>query len=100
MTVKVILVDINPKMIDSWRASFEENPEVEIVRGSMTDQVVDAWVTPTNSRGVMGGGLDAVIKRHLGGQIERRVQAEVARLYHGQMPVGTATCVPSGAANP
>src|SRR5262249_59941369 len=51
MSVKIILVDINTKMIDSWRTSFEENPEVDIVLGSMLDQKVDAWVTPTNSRG-------------------------------------------------
>ena len=100
MSIKVILVDINPKMIESWRTSFEENPEVDIVLGSMLDQKVDAWVTPTNSRGAMGGGLDAVIKRHLGAQVEQRVQAEIRRLYNGKMPVGTATCVPSGGTNP
>ncbi|HKB37041.1 MAG TPA: macro domain-containing protein [Gemmataceae bacterium] len=100
MSVKIILVDINTKMIDSWRTSFEENPEVDIVLGSMLDQKVDAWVSPTNSRGHMGGGLDGVIKRHLGAQIEQRVQAEIGRLYNGKMPVGAATCVPVGTGNP
>src|SRR6266508_6704294 len=100
MSVKIILVDINTKMIESWRTSFEENPEVDIVLGSMLDQKVDAWVTPTNSRGAMGGGLDAVIKRHLGAQVEQRVQAEIHRLYNGRMPVGAATCVASGGSNP
>ncbi|MBI1916920.1 MAG: macro domain-containing protein [Planctomycetes bacterium] len=100
MSVKVILVDINPKMIESWRTSFEENPEVDIILASMVDQQVDAWVTPTNSRGSMGGGLDAVIKRHLGAQVEKRVQAEIHRLYNGKMPVGTATCVLSGGTIP
>ena len=100
MSVKVRLVDINPKMIAAWRSVFENNPEVEIVHGSMIDQTADAWVTPTNSAGRMGGGLDGVIKRYLGTQIEKRVQAEIGRLYHGKMPVGCATCVQSGAANP
>jgi O-acetyl-ADP-ribose deacetylase (regulator of RNase III) len=100
MTVKVRLVDINQHMIDSWKTSFEENPEVDIVHGSMIDQYVDAWVTPTNSRGVMGGGLDAVIKRHLGPQIEQRVQAEITKSHNGRLPVGCAVCVPSGASNP
>src|SRR5437868_9263188 len=100
MTIKVVLVDINPKMVEAWRTSFEENPEVDVVQGSMLDQLADAWVSPTNSRGHMGGGLDAVIKRHLGGQIEKKVQAEIARLYLGRMPVGAAVCVPSGVANP
>ncbi len=100
MTVKVILVDINPRMIEAWRTSFEENPEVDVVQGSLLDQRVDAWVTPTNSRGNMGGGLDGVIKRHLGAQIEQRVQGEIARACNGRLPVGSAVCVPAGAANP
>ncbi|MBY0522113.1 MAG: macro domain-containing protein [Gemmataceae bacterium] len=95
MLVRVVLVDVNPKMVAAWRASFEENPEVEIVAGSMLEQSVSAWVSPTNSRGSMDGGLDAVIKNRLGAPIESRVQAEIARLYSGVMPVGHATCVPT-----
>ena len=100
MMVKVVLVDINPRMVKAWRATFEENPEVEIVEGSMLDQKVDAWVTPTNARASMDGGLDGVIKGHFGPAIERRVQAEVRRLHGGLLPVGHATCVPTGAARP
>jgi O-acetyl-ADP-ribose deacetylase (regulator of RNase III) len=100
MLIKVVLVDINPKVVAAWRATFEENPEVEIVQGSMLEQPVTAWVTPTNSRGSMDGGLDAVIKKHLGAKIEQRVQQEIARLYGGFMPVGTATCVPTGTDQP
>lgn len=96
MTVKVVLVDVNPKMIKAWRDTFEENPEVEILQGSMLEQQVSAWVTPTNGKGSMDGGLDGVIKKHLGQQIEHKVQKEIARLYHGWMPVGTATCVETG----
>ena len=95
MQVRVVLVDINPKMIKAWRDTFEENPEVEIVQGSMLDQPVDAFVTPTNSRGSMDGGLDAVLKKHFGAVIENRVQGEIHQLYSGQMPVGHATCVPT-----
>src|SRR4051794_19202828 len=100
MPVKVVLVDINPKMIKAWRATFEEEPGVEVVEGSMLERKVDAWVTPTNSRAQMDGGLDAVIKKHLGGGIERRVQAEIQRRYGGMLPVGHATCVPTGVAQP
>lgn len=97
MLVKVILVDINPKVVQAWRTTFEENPEVEIVPGSMLDQQVSAWVTPTNSRGSMDGGLDLIIKNFLGAKIEHRVQQEIGKVYHGLMPVGHATCVPTGA---
>jgi O-acetyl-ADP-ribose deacetylase (regulator of RNase III) len=100
MLVRVVLTDINPKMISAWRETFEENPEVEIVQGSMLDQGVSAWVTPTNSKASMDGGLDAVIKKQLGAKIEKAVQAEVKRLYGGTMKVGTATCVETGADSP
>src|SRR5437762_2686429 len=95
MLVKVILVDINPKMVKAWRATFEENPEVEICEGSMLSQTASAWVAPTNGRGSMDGGLDLIIKNSLGAQIEKRLQQEIARLYQGLLPVGYATCVPT-----
>lgn len=100
MNVEITLIDVNPKMVAAWRHSFEENPEVKILTGSMLDQNVDAWVTPTNSRGSMDGGLDAVIKKDLGVQVEVRVQAEIKKLHGGLLPVGHAVCVESGRNKP
>lgn len=100
MTVKVTLVDINAKMVKAWREVFEENPEVTIVQGSMLDQQVDAWVSPTNSQGSMDGGLDGVIRNHLGQQIQNRLKYELQTLFKGSLPLGHATCVPSGSHNP
>jgi O-acetyl-ADP-ribose deacetylase (regulator of RNase III) len=98
--VKVTLVDVNPKMVSAWREVFEEHPEVNILSGSMLDQKVDAWVSPTNGRGEMAGGLDGVIKKHFGAKIQTSVQSEIARLYKHSMPVGCATCVETGGALP
>ncbi len=100
MLVKVLLVDINPKIIAAWRASFEGNPEVEIVHGSMLDQPVSAWVSPTNSAGSMDGGLDLVIKNFLGAKIEHQVKGEIKRKHQGAMPVGHAVCVPTERVQP
>ena len=72
MLVKVTLVDINPQMVEAWRATFEEHPEVEVVHGSMLQTQASAWVSPTNSRGSMDGGLDAILKKHFGQKIETR----------------------------
>jgi O-acetyl-ADP-ribose deacetylase (regulator of RNase III) len=96
MLVKVVLVDINPKMIKAWQDTFEENPEVEIIQGSMLECQVSAWVSPTNSAGRMDGGLDLVIKNHLGAGIEKEVQARIKQRYGGKMQVGHSTCVPTG----
>jgi O-acetyl-ADP-ribose deacetylase (regulator of RNase III) len=98
--LKVVLVDVNPEVVRAWRQVFADNPEVRIVQGSILEQQVDAWVTPTNSRGSMDGGLDAVIKRHLGSRIEKAVQKEIRRLHDGHLPVGCAVCVPTGRSVP
>lgn len=98
--VKVILVDVNPKMVSTWREVFANNPEVTVLHGSMLDQKVSAWVSPTNAKGEMAGGLDGVIKKHFGPKIQTKVQSEIARLYKGSMRVGHATCVETGVAVP
>ncbi len=105
MRVKVVLVDINPKIIAAWRETFEESPEVEIVHGSMLDQTVSAWVSPTNSAGRMDGGLDLVIKNFLAGGggtggIEKKVQRQIKERHAGAMPVGYAVCVPTERVQP
>lgn len=76
------------------------HPGIEIRCGSILDEDVDAWVTPTNSRGRMDGGVDAAIKRHLGSGIQVRVQRAIRDRFAGVLPVGSAVCVPSGTAVP
>lgn len=99
-SVKVVLVDINKKMVEAWREVFEDHPEVEIVQGSMLDQKTTAWVSPTNTYGTMDGGLDGVIKTHIGSVIEKRLKDELTRLYQGKLPLGVATCVETGRDQP
>jgi O-acetyl-ADP-ribose deacetylase (regulator of RNase III) len=98
--VDIVLVDVNPAMVWAWQHAFERNAEVRIVHDSMLNQRVDAWVTPTNSRGSMDGGLDWMVKKALGSGIERKVKKEISRLYGGRLPVGYATCVETGHAFP
>ncbi|WP_433417907.1 macro domain-containing protein [Microtetraspora malaysiensis] len=98
--LKVVLADINAKVVQAWQAAFADTPEIEIHKGSILSRRVDAWVSPTNSRGRMDGGADAAIKRHLGAGIQLRVQRAIRDQFEGSLPVGSAVCVPSGATNP
>lgn len=98
--LKVVLTDINTNVVEAWRAAFADTPGIEIRKGSILEEDVDAWVTPTNSRGRMDGGVDAAIKRHLGAGIQLRVQRAIRDRFAGSLPVGSAVCVPSGAINP
>ncbi|MGW6968306.1 ADP-ribosyltransferase domain-containing protein [Streptomyces zaomyceticus] len=98
--LRVVLVDVNDEVVKAWRSAFADTPEVEIRQGSLLDVDVDAWVSPTNARGRMDGGVDAVVKRHLGAGVQVRVQREIRARFGGSLPVGSAVCVPSGAAVP
>jgi O-acetyl-ADP-ribose deacetylase (regulator of RNase III) len=98
--LRVVLTDINAAVVEAWRAAFADTPEIEIRKGSLLDEDVDAWVSPTNSRGRMDGGVDAVIKRYLGAGIQLRVQRAIRGQFAGALPVGSAVCVPSGAVKP
>ncbi|CAM5298825.1 macro domain-containing protein [Streptomyces tanashiensis] len=98
--VKVVLVDVNDEVVEAWRSAFADTPGVEIRKGSLLDVDVDAWVSPTNARGRMDGGVDAVVKRHLGAGVQVRVQRAIRDGFGGILPVGSAVCVPSGAAVP
>ncbi|TDC40556.1 Appr-1-p processing protein [Micromonospora sp. 15K316] len=98
--LKVVLTDVNAKVVQAWQAAFADTPEVEIHKGSLLTRRVDAWVSPTNSRGLMDGGVDAAVKRHLGAGIQLRVQRAIRDQFAGSLPVGSAVCVPSGATNP
>ncbi|HJD81619.1 macro domain-containing protein [Kitasatospora aureofaciens] len=98
--LRVVLTDLNATVVESWRAAFADVPDIEIRHGSILAENVDAWVSPTNSRGRMDGGTDAAIKRHLGAGIQLKVQRAIRSRYAGTLPVGSAVCVPSGAVNP
>lgn len=98
--LRVVLTDVNEGVVEAWRAAFADTPGIEIRRGSILDEDVDAWVSPTNSKGRMDGGLDGVIKRHLGAGIQLRVQRAIRDRFGGTLPVGSAVCVPSGATVP
>ncbi|MFJ7957536.1 ADP-ribosyltransferase domain-containing protein [Streptomyces sp. NPDC096319] len=98
--LKVVLVDVNDEVVEAWRSAFADTPEVEIRQGSLLDVDVDAWVSPTNAKGRMDGGVDAVVKRHLGAGVQVRVQRAIRERFGGSLPVGSAVCVPSGASVP
>lgn len=98
--LRVVLADISTAVVEAWRAAFADTPEIEIREGSIVCEDVDAWVSPTNSRGRMDGGVDAVIKRYLGAGIQLRVQKAIRGQFGGALPVGSAVCVPSGAVKP
>jgi O-acetyl-ADP-ribose deacetylase (regulator of RNase III) len=93
MHFSLTLVDINPRVVSAWQDEFQDHPEVRVVCDSILRQDADAWVTPTNARGSMDGGMDAVMKRYFGEALEARVRREIRVEFDGRMPVGGAVRV-------
>ncbi len=63
---------------------------VEVVKGDITEVEVDAIVNPSNSYGLMGGGVALAIKRKGGEEIEREAMARAP------IPVGCAAVTTAG----
>ena len=94
MTI-IRLIDTNPNIVKAWAKRFGDHPAIECAHGDITQQNVDVWVTPTNSKGHMSGGVDAAIRDSLGAEIQQRIQDAISTLYQGTLPIGRAVIVDS-----
>jgi O-acetyl-ADP-ribose deacetylase (regulator of RNase III) len=91
----LVLVAVDAPMAQAWRALAEDRAGLVVHEGSITDVDADAVVSPANSLGIMGGGIDAVYARWFPG-IADRVRAASG----GELPVGEAVIVPTGVERP
>lgn len=96
---ELVLVAVDEPMASAWDRVAAGRPWVRVSRGSVTDLRVDAVVSPANSFGWMRGGIDGVYSRWLPG-IEDRVRSAIAASHGGELPVGAALIVATGAASP
>jgi O-acetyl-ADP-ribose deacetylase (regulator of RNase III) len=89
--MKIKIVDLNPNIVAAMAARFKDEHQVEVIHGSITDQV-DAcvWVTPTNARGNMSGGVDLAIKNWIGQGLENSLKGTIIAQFGGLLPVGRA----------
>jgi O-acetyl-ADP-ribose deacetylase (regulator of RNase III) len=93
MDLKIKLCDINQEMVNAWKNCFESYPEVEITKGNIFEIDADALVSPANSFGFMGGGLDYHINKFFDFKLESKVQNVIRKKYNGFLPVGHALIV-------
>lgn len=90
----LVLVAVDEPMAAAWRELLGR-PGVALHEGSITDVDADAVVSPANSQGVMVGGIDGVYARWFPGIADR-----VRAVTGGDLPVGEAVIVETGAARP
>jgi O-acetyl-ADP-ribose deacetylase (regulator of RNase III) len=92
-TLRVSLGDLNARVADRLHYHFQDVPSVEVVHGNLFDLDADAIVSPANSFGDMGGGIDKAIDDFHRGEAQRRVQEAIAEQFLGELPVGAALIV-------
>jgi O-acetyl-ADP-ribose deacetylase (regulator of RNase III) len=96
---RLVLCAVEDELSRAWSAVAARHDELEVYSGSILEVGADAVVSPANSYGWMRGGIDAVYARELPAVAER-VRSAVLNYHGGELPVGEALVVPTGAAFP
>lgn len=90
------LVDRNEGMCDEWSTEFMDCDDVIVYCDDFFSPETDCIVSPANSFGFMDGGLDGVITRRLGPQIQINVQDAISKRPMNELLVGEAILVKTG----
>lgn len=94
-----MLCAVHESMTSAWREIAAERPGIHVHEGSILDIGTDAVVSPANSFGLMRGGVDAAYSTAWP-TIEQRVRSAILAFHGGELPVGEAVVVPTGAVKP
>jgi len=98
-TVTFHLRDRGQLMVDAWKRHFAEFLEIRPAVGDIFGESVDAVVSPANCFGFMNGGIDRVYTQRFGQQLESRLREIIRRDWEGELPVGVALAIETGAAD-
>lgn len=96
MDLKIKLCDKNQKMVDAWKQAFKVYKEIDIYKSDIFKIDAQALISPANSFGFMGGGLDYYINKFFDFKIQKKVQAVIKEKYNGFLPVGHAILIKTG----
>jgi O-acetyl-ADP-ribose deacetylase (regulator of RNase III) len=97
---ELVLCAVDEPLARAWRSVAADMDErVRVYRGSVLDVPAQAVVSPANSYGWMRGGIDGVYAQVFP-QIEERVRSAVLAYHGGELPIGEALVVPTGARTP
>ena len=100
MALIMHLRDINPDVVKAWNQFFTRGGRVEISEGDVLELDVSAIITPSNSFGIMEGGLGDTLNKLSKGKLESRIRKMIQDKHAGEMPVGMAEIIKSGMDKP
>ncbi len=91
--LRISIGDLTGDLAERLAAAFEGVAAVEVVHGNLLDLSCDAIVSPANSFGDMGGGIDKAIDDFHQGEAQHRLMAAIREQFLGELPVGAALIV-------
>lgn len=91
--MKIQLIDRNIEMCKQWDLDFKTCDDVLIHHGDFFSLKTDCVVSPANSFGYMDGGLDLIISKKLGWQVQSKLQKQIQDKYLGELLVGQAELI-------
>lgn len=97
--MKLMLRDVNQDVCDMLDRYFIAESSVDVKNQSIFDERADAIVSPANSFGFMDGGIDYLYLKHFGEHLQGNVQDAIKDLYDGEVLVGQAFVVETGASD-
>ncbi|WWR60904.1 macro domain-containing protein [Saccharopolyspora sp. SCSIO 74807] len=97
--LRLVLSALDEPLAAAWRGIAGDRTGLDVHQGSVLDLRVDAVVSPANSYGWMRGGVDAMYARVFP-EVEQNVRSAVLAYHGGELPVGEALLVPTGAPGP
>jgi len=90
----ITFCDKNLEICELLADSFKACDQVEVIQGDLLTLKGEGIVSPANSFGDMGGGLDRAIDNYYKGRAQKLLKAEIDRHFFGELPVGMALLVP------
>jgi O-acetyl-ADP-ribose deacetylase (regulator of RNase III) len=91
--LRLSIGDQNSDVARALAEAFSDVKDVEVVEGNLLDTGCEAIVSPANSFGDMGGGIDKAIDNFHQGAAQRALMQLIAERYFGELPVGVALIV-------
>lgn len=100
MALTFHLRDLNPDVVKGWNQFFSRGGRVEISEGDIMELDATAIVTPSNSFGILEGGLGDCLNKISQGKLETRIRKMIQDKHAGEMAVGYAEVIKSGMEKP
>lgn len=86
----ISICDSKKELCEILAKKFEHENLIEIINGDIFKEKSDAIISPANSFGDMGGGIDKLIDNYYYNEAQEKVINQIRTTHFGELPVGNA----------